>query len=182
VSSVPSPFESTLLPHLPSAYNLARWLLRHDHDAEDAVQDAYLRAHEAFATFRGGDGRAWLLTIVRNVCWSRLRHARSGAADPGVEFDEELHGATDPGAEAREVEWRETRREWLQRALEKLPAPAREILVLREIEGLAYREIASVVGLPIGTVMSRLSRARTRLQGEIAELEHEDPESTHRLQ
>jgi RNA polymerase sigma-70 factor (ECF subfamily) len=182
MTSAPTPFESTLLPHLQSAYNLARWLLRHDQDAEDAVQDACLRAHEAFSRFRGGDGRGWLLTIVRNVCYSRLRRRPGGGpGEAELEFDEEIHGAADPGAETREVEWREARAEVLRQALDRLPAPAREIIVLREIEGLSYREVASVIETPIGTVMSRLARARTRLQEEVAKLLRNDPESSHRL-
>ena len=183
---MPAPFESTLLPHLESAYNLARWLLRHEQDAEDAVQDAYLRAYESFSRFRGGDGRGWLLTIVRNVCYSRLRRERAGASrdagDANVEFDEEIHGATDVRAQTHEIEWREAQRDLLQQALEAMPVQAREVLVLREVEGLAYREIAAVIGLPIGTVMSRLARARTRLQSELATRLRKDPESPHRLQ
>src|ERR1044071_1051883 len=97
--SVPSPFEHTMLPHLDAAYNLARWLLRHEHDAEDAVQDAFLRAHQAFDRFRGGDGRAWLLAIVRNVCYSRLRQTRRTPATEAL--NEEIHGVNEAAGEAR---------------------------------------------------------------------------------
>src|SRR5882672_3405957 len=104
---VPSLFEQTMLPHLDAAYNLARWLLRDAHDAEDAVQDAFLRAHQAFGRFRGSDGRPWLLTIVRNVCYSRLRQDRR---EPAPElFDDELHGAAYDPSEANAIAWRETK-------------------------------------------------------------------------
>jgi RNA polymerase sigma-70 factor (ECF subfamily) len=165
-------FAEALLPHRDAAYNLARWLMRQDQDAEDCVQEAYLNAYRAYGRFRGGDGRAWLLTIVRHACYSRLRQRqRAGAADP---FDEALHaepleptGAASP--------WRHAlARELLPRAMEQLPVEAREILVLHEIEGLAYREIAGVIGLPIGTVMSRLSRARRRLQAGLRQLIEEE--------
>jgi len=165
---VPSPgkeassFEETMIPHLNAAYNLARWLLRHDADAEDAVQDAYLRAYRAFAGFRGGNGRSWILTIVRNVCYSRLRRTlREPPADP---FDENLHGAARGPADVSATLWSEARRELLQQALEGLPVEFREVIVLHEIEGLAYKEIAAVMEIPIGTVMSRLARARLKLQ------------------
>ncbi len=174
---VPSLFEQTLLPHLDAAYNLARWLLRHDHDAQDAVQDAFLRAYRGFDRFRGGDGRAWLLTIVRNVCFSRLRENRR-AGEPEA-FDEDSHGATIAPAELNAAAWRETREELLQQALDRLPPEFREVIVLHEIEGLAYREIADVVGIPIGTVMSRLARARQKLQTELVALTPKEP--THEL-
>jgi RNA polymerase sigma-70 factor (ECF subfamily) len=165
---VPSPFEQTMLPHLDAAYNLARWLLRHEHDAEDAVQDAFLRAHQAFDRFRGGDGRAWLLTIVRNVCYSRLREQRRSAAPEA--FDDETHGSTFDPAAANAIAWHETKSALLRQALEHLPAEFREVIVLHELEGLAYREIAAVAGIPIGTVMSRLARARQKLQTELLAL------------
>jgi RNA polymerase sigma-70 factor (ECF subfamily) len=166
--NVPTTFEQTMLPHLDAAYNLARWLLRHDHDAEDAVQDAFLRAHQAWARFRGGDGRAWLLTIVRNTCYSRLRTTRRDGA-PEI-FDDETHGTPDERAEANAVAWRETKSELLQRALEQLAPEFREVIVLHELEGLAYRDIAAVAEIPIGTVMSRLARARQKLQSELLAL------------
>jgi RNA polymerase sigma-70 factor (ECF subfamily) len=159
-------FEQLMLPHLDAAYNLARWLLRDPHDAEDAVQDAFLRAHRAFERFRGADGRAWLLTIVRNVCYSKMRENTRAPAE--VAFEEELHGSTVDPAAANAVAWGEVRADLLRGALERLPAEFREAIVLHEIEGLAYRDVATVVGIPIGTVMSRLARARARLQAELS--------------
>jgi len=167
-----------MLPHLDAAFNLARWLLRHDHDAEDAVQDAFLRAHQAFGRFRGGDGRAWILTIVRNVCYSRLRQNRTA---PSPEpFDDESHGSAESTvADANAAAWRETKSEALQQALERLAPEFREVIVLHELEGLAYREIAAVAEIPIGTVMSRLARARQKLQTEL--LAPAPKESSHGL-
>jgi RNA polymerase sigma-70 factor (ECF subfamily) len=164
-SPVPPGFETIMLPHLDAAYNLARWLLRHEQDAEDAVQDAFLRAQRSFSRFRGGDGRAWLLTIVRNVCYSRLRQNRRTA--PPEEFDEDLHGTAVHPAENNAIDWREVHVARLQAALENLAPEFREVLVLHEIEGLAYREIAAVAEIPIGTVMSRLARARQKLEAEL---------------
>lgn len=158
-------FEQLMLPHLDAAYNLARWLLRDPHDAEDAVQDACLRAHRAFERFRGTDGRAWLLTIVRNVCYSKMRENRRAPQE--VAFEEDFHGMNHDPADANAVAWHEMRGELLRQALERLPAEYREVIVLHEIEGLAYREIADVAGIPIGTVMSRLARARAKLQTEL---------------
>jgi len=157
-------FEQIFLPHLDAAYNLARWLLRNDQDAEDAVQEAYMRAYKAFARFRGGDGKAWFMTILRNVCYTMIKKLRSH--ETPEPFDEEIHQP------AGEVEMQEAFRqkanaESLHGALEKLPDEFREIIVLHDLEGLAYKEIAAVVGIPIGTVMSRLARARGRLRAEI---------------
>ena len=158
-------FDELMLPHLDAAYNLARWLLRDPHDAEDAVQDASLRAYRALAGFRGGDGRAWFLTIVRNVCYSRLRQDRR--QPEAVAFEDEIHGSTDAPGEANALAWHEIKSSQLRQALERLPPEFREVIVLHEIEGLAYREIAGVAGIPIGTVMSRLARARGKLQSEL---------------
>lgn len=164
----PPTFEQIMLPHLDAAYNLARWLLRDPHDAEDAVQDACLRAHRAFDRFRGTDGRAWLLTIVRNACYSQMRQNRRGPEE--VAFEDEIHGSTHDPANANAVAWHEVKSELLRQGLERLPAEYREVIVLHEIEGLAYREIAGVAGIPIGTVMSRLARARGKLQTELLTL------------
>jgi RNA polymerase sigma-70 factor (ECF subfamily) len=158
-------FERVLLPHLDAGYNLARWLLRNDQDAEDAVQEAYLRAYKAFPRFRGGDGKGWFLTILRNVCYTALRKLRRHEAPEP--FDEEIHLVADT-AELREAFRKKADAESLHRALEKLPPEFREMIVLHDLEGLAYKEIAAVAGIPIGTVMSRLSRARERLRAEIA--------------
>lgn len=166
-----------MLPHLDAAYNLARWLLRHEQDAEDAVQDAFVRAHQSFDRFRGTDARPWLLTIVRNVCYSRLRDRRRHAAPEP--FDDEAHGAAHDPAEANALAWRETKSALLQQALEQLAPEFREVLVLHELEGLAYREIAAVADIPIGTVMSRLARARQKLQAALLALAAQEP--THGL-
>lgn len=157
-------FDRLVLPHLDAAYRLARWLVRDEHDAQDRVQDAFLRAVRFFPRFRGGDARAWLLTIVRHGCYTWLRQQRNGAAEP---LDEEAHAEALALPAASELE-RRADAEVLTRALEGLSVAAREILVLRELEGLSYKEIATVVELPVGTVMSRLARARRQLQSQIA--------------
>lgn len=168
VPHVPPTFEQLMLPHLDAAYNLARWLLRDPHDAEDAVQEACLRAHRSFERFRGNDGRAWMLTIVRHVCYSQLRQHRRAPATEA--FAEETHGPADHPAEANALAWHEIKSELLRQALELLSAEFREVIVLHELEGLAYREIAAVTEVPIGTVMSRLARARQKLQAELRTL------------
>ena len=151
-----------LTTHLGAAYNLARWLLRDETEAEDAVQDAYLRAISHFASFRGGDGRAWLLTIVRNSCFNRLR--QKGASGLSTDFDEAAHSlgrqTANPETELLQAE----RSELVRKSLDELPATYREVIVLRELEQLSYREIANIAGVPLGTVMSRLNRARQHLQ------------------
>jgi RNA polymerase sigma-70 factor (ECF subfamily) len=157
-------FEQVFLPHLDAAYNLARWLLRNDQDAEDAVQEAYMRAYKAFARFRGGDGKAWFMTILRNVCYTMIKKLRSHETPEA--FDEEIHQPTGE-SEIQEAFRQKANAENLHCALEKLPDEFREVIVLHDLEGLAYKEIASVVGIPIGTVMSRLARARGRLRTEI---------------
>jgi RNA polymerase sigma-70 factor (ECF subfamily) len=154
-------FNECVLPHLDAAHNLARYLLRDAHDAEDAVQDAFLRAIRHFDSFRGVDGRAWLLSIVRNSCFTRLRGRPSRGES--VEFDEEIHTGEEraPGPEI-DLE-RRAAAESVREGLDRLPAEFREALVLRELEGLSYKEIAQVSGVPIGTVMSRLARGRKQL-------------------
>jgi RNA polymerase sigma-70 factor (ECF subfamily) len=158
-------FERALLPHLGAAYNLARWLTGDDHDAEDVVQEAYVRALKSFAGFHGDDGKAWLLAIVRNTCYTRLRQER-GRGTPAP-FDEAVHAAPDDDDPARLAQRREERQSALA-AVEALPVELREVVVLRELEGLSYRQIAAVAGLPLGTVMSRLARGRERLQQTLA--------------
>jgi RNA polymerase sigma-70 factor (ECF subfamily) len=153
-------FEQLVLPHLDAALNLARWLLRNPADAEDVAQDAMVRAYRFFDQFRGGDARAWLLQIVRNSCYTWLQRKRP--ADLMAEFNEELHQTPDPDPEKLAV--LASDKEMLTRALEALPPRAREVLVLRELEGCSYKEIAEITGLAIGTVMSTLSRGRERLQ------------------
>jgi len=153
-------FEKAVLPHLDAAYNLARWLTRNDADAEDVVQEAALRAFKFFGGFRGGDSRAWLLTIVRNACYTWLRQNR--AQELAATFDEETHGVEGDNPETILLEGVDRR--MLKEALEELPLEFREAIVLRELEGLSYKEIAAVADVPLGTVMSRLARARKRLQ------------------
>ncbi len=155
-------YEQAVLPHLNAAYNLARWLVRTGPDAEDLVQDACLRAWEYFDSFRGESARPWLLTIVRNTCYTWLE--RKQPEESVAEFDEEVHSpqASRSNPEAMLFEAVDSRH--LAEALEQLPAEFREVIVLRELEGLSYKEIADVAGIPPGTVMSRLARARRRLQ------------------
>ena len=155
-------FEESLLGWLDDAYNLARWLLRDDQDAQDAVQDAFMRAARYAGGFRGGDRRAWLLAIVRNVCYTQLSRSRTAASN--VVFDEEQHQGAGPTADPEAAALTRVDREALMRALEALPVEYREAIVMREMEGLSYKEIAGAAGVPIGTVMSRLARARDRLR------------------
>jgi len=155
-------FEAVILPHLDAAYTLARYLLRHDEDAQDATHDAVLRALRHFGGFRGEDARAWLLTVVRNTCHSWQR--RSRAHEQEVAFDEEVHSETGAEEHPEAALLRTADREAVSRALDALPAEFREVIVLREVQGLSYREIARMTEVPIGTVMSRLSRARRYLE------------------
>ncbi|MDR3418440.1 MAG: sigma-70 family RNA polymerase sigma factor [Nevskia sp.] len=166
-------FEAAVGPHLDAAYNLARWLTRTPHDADDVVQEAYLRAFRFFGGFRGGDARAWLLAIVRNTFYTWLeQHRRNGQ---GVEYDEATIGlhTVEAGEEAlhgtdpEKLLLRAADQGLVEAALSKLPVDYREILVLRELEELSYKEIAEIVGVPLGTVMSRLSRARAQLRVQI---------------
>jgi len=150
-------FERMVLPHLDAAYNLARWLTRNDHDAEDVLQDAMLRAFRHFAGLRG-EARPWLLAVVRNACWSWLQANRPADIEP---LDDALADDALPGPEAALA--RALDRRMLNEALAALPAQFREALILRELEDLSYGDIARITGAPIGTVMSRLSRARQAL-------------------
>lgn len=161
-------FETVVMPHLDAAYNLARWLTRNDHNAEDLVQNAYLRAFRFFDGFRGDDARAWLLTIVRNTYFTSLREERHDQ----VSFDEELLGAEEESADGpsmaggvnpEEAMMARDRVRQVNRALEKLPPAFREVIVLKEMNDLSYKEIAEIAGVPMGTVMSRLARARKML-------------------
>jgi RNA polymerase sigma factor (sigma-70 family) len=143
-----SRFEQAILPHLDAAYNLARWLMRDESEATDAVQDACLRALRFIGGFRGGDGRSWLLTIVRNTCYSRLK--RSASRENETEFDDELHSSEVETANPEALVERGHNSETLQHALEELPEEFREVIVMRELEGMGYKEIAEVAGIPIG--------------------------------
>ena len=153
-------FEQLILPHLDAGYGLARYLLWNDDDARDVVQEGALRAYRAFGGYRGGDARAWFLAIVRNTAYSwRRKHRRDAEWE---EFDEELHGVPSPARDADLDRLGAT--ELVQNALGKLAPEFRDVIVLRELEGLSYKEIGEATGVPVGTVMSRLSRARKRLE------------------
>jgi len=158
-------FEATVLPHLSAAYNLARWLLRDDTIAEDVVQESYLRALKYFSGYHGGDSRAWLLTIVRNTSYNWLQQNRSKELMNPIEDAEAL---TSTEANPETVLRQRIDHELLRQALTELPIEFREVLILREMEGFSYKEIAALADLPIGTVMSRLARARARLQQRLA--------------
>jgi RNA polymerase sigma factor (sigma-70 family) len=173
-------FQEIALPHLDAAYNLARWLTRNDADAEDVVQEAYLRAFKAFAGFRGTDGRPWLLAIVRNACYTWLRQRRGDRLE--VPYDEDVHGDTAPafsdppdGNPEAILALAEDRR-LFDAALAALPIEFREAVVLRDVEDLSYKEIAGVADVPIGTVMSRLARGRRLLLAQLAKLRKGDPD------
>jgi RNA polymerase sigma factor (sigma-70 family) len=159
-------FERAVLPHLDAAYNLARWLTRDEHAAEDVVQEAFLRAARFFAGFRGGDGRTWLLAVVRRASYDWLAKSRAWAA--AASFDEDGHGPGDDSLNPEYLAVRNADRQLLREALEELPPEFREVVVLRELEGLSYQQIAAVTEVPLGTVMSRLSRARKQLQRRLA--------------
>jgi RNA polymerase sigma-70 factor (ECF subfamily) len=156
-------FERAVLPHLDAAYDLARWLTRNEHDAQDMTQEACLRAFRFFEGYQGGNMRAWFLTIVRNTCYTWLH--QNERPDTMEEFDEEIHSAEFPGTPDPEIQaLANADKETLRRALGELPEIFREVLVLREIEGMSYKEVADVTSVSLGTVMSRLARARTRLR------------------
>ena len=165
-------FEEAVLPHVDAAYNLAHWLTRNDTDAEDVVQESYLRAFKFFGGFRGEDGRSWLLAIVRNTCYTWMQRNRS--PELMVPVDDELPEleSADLSPEALLIQKADTL--MVRRALEELPVEFREVLVLRELEEMSYRDIASITDLPLGTVMSRLARGRKRLQ--LALINHRDAE------
>jgi len=155
-------FEAMMLPHLDAAHNLARWLMRNEQDAQDVVQEAYLRAFKSFSGFHGSNGRGWLLTIVRNTSYTLLKKNR--AADLTTTFDEEIHASgresVSPAAMLEHAEDAEL----IKNAMNALPAEFREILTLRHQEELSYHEIGEILKSPIGTVMSRLARGRAKLR------------------
>ncbi len=159
-------FEEQILPHLRAGYTLARFLLRAEQDAEDVLQESLLRAFRSFDGFRGGDARLWLLAVVRNACWSLLESKRGRHESASAPYEEDAHGQRGPGRDEtpevlllRSLQQRE-----LEAAVAGLSEEHREALVLREVEGLSYKEIAQVARIPIGTVMSRLARARRQVQ------------------
>ena len=154
-------FDEIVVPHLRAAYRLARWLMRNDHDADDVVQEAALRAFRYFRTFTGGSGRAWFLSIVRNTC--REWHGKDSRArvDP---FDESVHGSATAAPDPEALMLRTDGTTLIARAMSDLPDRSRKLLVLRELQGLSYQELADSLGIPMGTVMSGLSRARHALR------------------
>ena len=154
-------FEEAVMPHLDAAYNLARWLTRNEADAQDMVQEAYLRALRFFGGFHGTDARAWLLTIVRNTCYTWLKRNRSTALSG--DFDEVMLTKESDELDPEASHVLKIQAQLINEAIETLPIEFREVVILRELEELSYKEIASITGIPIGTVMSRLSRARKRL-------------------
>jgi RNA polymerase sigma-70 factor (ECF subfamily) len=161
-SSKIAEFEETIFPHLNAAYNLARWLLRNEHDAEDVAQEAFLRALRYFDSFRGGDAKAWLLGIVRNSCFTWLKRAK--AAEAFTVIDETYEDPQTDLASPERIVLLKENHELLQNCISALPVEFREVVILRELEELSYQEIAAIAGVPIGTVMSRLCRARKRLE------------------
>jgi len=155
-------FEAMMLPHIDAAYNLARWLLRNEQDAQDVVQEAYLRAFKSFAGFHGSNGRAWLLTIVRNTSYTLLKKNRT--ADLTTTFDEEIHAVGHDTVSPATILEHVEDAELIKNAMDEMPAEFREILTLRHQESLSYNEIGDILKIPIGTVMSRLARARGKLK------------------
>lgn len=155
-------FEEIIMPHLDAAYNLARWLMRNKDDAQEVVQESYLRAFRFFDGYRGGDGKAWILAVVRNTCrtWQRRQKRESGS----VPFDERAEGGHSLAPDAEDQMADRERIGVLRSCIEMLPIDFREVLIMRELEEMSYQEIANALGLALGTVMSRLSRARKRLE------------------
>ncbi len=171
-------FEQEILPHLDAAYNLARWLTRNEQDAQDAVQEAYLRAFRFYPGFRGGNARAWLMKIVRNSCYTWLHVNRP--LQEATEFDEGYSPPDPRVLNPEEIVLQNDSGTLLRKALKKLSPNFREVLILRELQGMSYREIAAITGMPAGTVMSSLSRARGRLHQALADLVNGDTVSTAR--
>ena len=159
-------FEKAVLPHLDAAYNLARWLTRSDHDAEDVAQEAYMRAFRFFDSFRGGDSRSWLLTIVRNTCYTWLKQNRTHELTTA--FDEEIHSVDSDTPNPETMLLQSVDNQLLRQSLEELPVEFREVVILHDLEGLSYKEIAVIANIPMGTVMSRLARARKGLEQSLA--------------
>ena len=165
-------FEQEVMPHLDAAYNLARWMVRNERDAQDVAQEAYLRAFRFFPGFRGGDARAWLLKIVRNICYTWL-HVNRPLQD-AAEFDENSSSPDSDAPNPEEIVLQNDSGNLVRKALEMLAPNSREVLILRELEGMSYKEIAEITGMPMGSVMSSLSRARDRLRQALTTLMNED--------
>lgn len=159
------PFEQTILPHLDAAYNLARWLTGNEHDARDIVQESFLRAFKFFGRYRGGDARSWVLAIVRNTAYTSLRKRETREQF----LESEIENLEDPSPNAEQILERAADIQTVRAAIAQLPTEFREVIVLREMENFSYKDIADLVGVPIGTVMSRLSRGRRELQRIIVE-------------
>jgi RNA polymerase sigma-70 factor, ECF subfamily len=155
-------FEETMLPHMDAAHNLAKWVLHNEQDAQDVVQEAYLRAFKSFGGFHGSNGRAWLLTIVRNTAYTLLKKNR--AVDLTTTFDEEIHVTGHDSASPATILEHAENTELIRKAVDELPAEFREILILRHQEDLSYKELGEILKIPTGTVMSRLARARAKLK------------------
>jgi RNA polymerase sigma factor (sigma-70 family) len=168
-----SHFEQAILPHMDAAYNLARWLARNEQDAQDVVQEAYLRAFRFFGGYRGGNSRAWLLKIVRNTFYTWAQQNRmQHISEP---FDEQLHAVESDDASPETALVKKADSQLVRRALEELPIEFREALVMRELEGMSYKEIADIADIPLGTVMSRLARGRKELQKRLMEMMEKEP-------
>ena len=168
-------FELTMWPHMRAAYNLARWLVRNDHDAEDIVQESFLKAYKAQQSFRGSEAKTWMLSIVRNTAMDFLRRYKSSTT---MTLDEPGYEPQDDSPDPERVLLEQSRRDRVRQAISHLEPEFREAIVLREIEGLSYKEIAAVLNIPMGTVMSRLSRARNLLLvtlGGSKEVQHDVP-------
>ena len=176
-------FEEVVLPHLDAAYRLARWLMRNDHDAEDVVQEASLRAFRYFRTFTGGNGRAWFLRIVRNTCWGWRGRACTHSTDP---FDEEQHGRARPASDPETLLLQTDDVRLIERAMSNLPDRFRELLVLRELEVLSYRELADVLGIPDGNrhvrPVARPSGVPRSAEQPVETVRHSDENRSSRLQ
>jgi RNA polymerase sigma factor (sigma-70 family) len=158
-------FEQIILPYLDDAYNLARWMTRNPEDAKDIVQESLIRAFRYFEGYHGGSAKAWLLTIVRNTGYTWLRQHRAHESNTVLEEAALDVPEQSPGPDTQMAQ--SANQELLRKALEKIPLEFREIVILRDLEGFSYKEMVAITGLPIGTVMSRLSRARNRLQREV---------------
>jgi RNA polymerase sigma-70 factor (ECF subfamily) len=170
-SSAPLDFIEDVVPHLDAAYNLACWLTRNDQDAQDVVQEAFLRAFRFLGNFQGGNVRSWVLRIVRNTCYTWLDQNRP--PHPNLEFDEKLFGPDPQALTPEETLSRKDDSKLVRQALQDLPPSHREVLILRELEGMSYKEISEIIDMPPGTVMSRLSRARDGFRQSLANVGHQ---------